>query len=52
MKGYEDKKYGFEFSMELKLIPGDETKPSSEVATIGYNPETGYIEILNRKENN
>jgi hypothetical protein len=47
---YIDQKYGFDFPMELKLIEGDSSIPSINVATIGYNPETGYMEIISRIE--
>ena len=43
---FEDQKFGFEFSMELKLIEGNSNDESILVGKIGFNPSTGYIEAF------
>jgi hypothetical protein len=38
-------KYGYEFPMKVTLIKGDENSPSKEVATIKYDPFSGYMDF-------
>jgi uncharacterized protein YbaP (TraB family) len=39
-----DSKYGFEFPMQLTFVKGNVNAPSKHVATVKYDPFTGYMD--------
>ncbi len=42
--GYENSKYGFEFPMQLHLVPGDTKATSKYAGRLEYVDSTGYID--------
>jgi uncharacterized protein YbaP (TraB family) len=45
-----DSMYGYEFPMNVTLVKGNENSPSTEVATIKYNPFSGYMDFKLREQ--